>query len=111
MTQTSTSIVMPEPVLAHHVLYRVERYSVLQAAVYLCTSRSQIYKLATEARIAHGKRSQKIFFAQADLDAYRASQRVEARVINSPRGARTVTMRRAPEPRPTLPPIKNPRYA
>lgn len=111
MTTPQMPIAMPEPVLAHHALYRVERYSVQQAAVYLCTSRARIYQLATEGRIAHGKRSQKIFFAQADLDAYRESQRVEARVIESPRGSRVVKMRRAPVPAATLPPIKHPRFA
>ena len=61
MTRARTDIALPESLPATHPDYGRERYDVQQAAVYLQIGRSEVYAHAKAGRIAHGKRSQRIY--------------------------------------------------
>lgn len=62
--------------------YTRERYSVGQAAAYLCASTKLVYTLAASGRLAHRRdgrgRTNRLLFSQADLDGYRATSRIES---------------------------------
>lgn len=62
--------------------YSRERYGPAEAALYLAISKDALYDAVHARAIGHRRlrpgRGGKIFFSQADLDAWRASQRIEA---------------------------------
>jgi hypothetical protein len=69
--------------------YARERYTVPQAALYLCVSVDRVYDEAARGRLAHrrhqARHGARLLFAQADLDAWRQSGRVEVRGASTPR--------------------------
>lgn len=71
--------------------YTRERYDSAQAALYLDVPRDVIYTAIKHRRIGHRRQTAdhggRVRFSQADLDAWRQAQRVEAAAPNARRTA------------------------
>lgn len=103
----TAAVALPPSLSPEHPDYRRERYDVRQAAEYLCLSPSTVYQEAAAGRLSHRrqrttraeKRGGRLWFSQADLDAWRESARVET----APRSTSTPTfvpLRLTPLPMP-----------
>jgi len=78
VTPASASKFMPSAMAPSDPDYTRELYSVEQAAVYVGVGTWKVYAAVASGELAH-RRLGRIRFSQADLDAWRAANRVEAK--------------------------------
>jgi excisionase family DNA binding protein len=85
--KTNRDVVVPPTLPPTHPEYGLERYRLEQAARYLRRSVRSLQQDVAKRRIAFRRDGRRLWFSQADLDAWREAHRVEL----SPRAVATVS--------------------